>query len=236
MNQYRAGHGLGALAIHPSLMTAAQLHVEWMAASFTYSHTGAGGSRPPDRAMAAGYPSASVLENVAGGTTLSASEAVGWWSRSGVHNDAMLSAHASHVGAGFAANNDQQLFVLLVGDPDGWGPSRPADAAGGGNSAGDSAGEDEEDAGPVAAPLIRNTPAADGSIVHEVGYGQSAWTLAAIYGVDLMEIVHLNNLGPRGIVHPGDRIIITAGVPLRTPGSTNMLRIAYIGPDGRGNR
>ncbi|HMQ58508.1 MAG TPA: pyruvate kinase alpha/beta domain-containing protein, partial [Rhizobiaceae bacterium] len=31
---------------------------------------------------------------------------------------------------------------------------------------------------------------------------------------------------------PGDRIIITAGVPLRTPGSTNMLRIAYIGSDG----
>ncbi|MER2535701.1 MAG: pyruvate kinase [Rhizobiaceae bacterium] len=29
----------------------------------------------------------------------------------------------------------------------------------------------------------------------------------------------------------GDRIIITAGVPLRTPGSTNMLRIAYIGSD-----
>jgi pyruvate kinase len=29
----------------------------------------------------------------------------------------------------------------------------------------------------------------------------------------------------------GDRIIITAGVPLRTPGSTNMLRIAYIGAD-----
>lgn len=27
----------------------------------------------------------------------------------------------------------------------------------------------------------------------------------------------------------GDRIIITAGVPLRTPGSTNMLRIAYLG-------
>ncbi|QDC01259.1 pyruvate kinase [Mesorhizobium sp. 8] len=35
---------------------------------------------------------------------------------------------------------------------------------------------------------------------------------------------------------PGDRIIITAGVPLRTPGSTNMLRIAYIGTDGKGGR
>lgn len=31
---------------------------------------------------------------------------------------------------------------------------------------------------------------------------------------------------------PGDRIIITAGVPLRTPGATNMLRIAYVGSDG----
>ncbi len=31
---------------------------------------------------------------------------------------------------------------------------------------------------------------------------------------------------------PGDRIIISAGVPLGTPGTTNMLRIAYIGSDG----
>lgn len=31
---------------------------------------------------------------------------------------------------------------------------------------------------------------------------------------------------------PGDRVIITAGVPLGTPGATNMLRIAYIGSDG----
>jgi pyruvate kinase len=35
-----------------------------------------------------------------------------------------------------------------------------------------------------------------------------------------------------GYSGPGDRIIITAGVPLRTPGSTNMLRIAYISSDG----
>jgi pyruvate kinase len=35
---------------------------------------------------------------------------------------------------------------------------------------------------------------------------------------------------------PGDRVIITAGVPLRTPGATNMLRIAYIGSDGMSGR
>jgi pyruvate kinase len=31
---------------------------------------------------------------------------------------------------------------------------------------------------------------------------------------------------------PGDRVIISAGVPFGTPGATNMLRIAYIGSDG----
>ncbi|MBB3931993.1 pyruvate kinase [Kaistia hirudinis] len=33
---------------------------------------------------------------------------------------------------------------------------------------------------------------------------------------------------------PGDRIIITAGVPLRTPGATNMLRIAFVGTGSEG--
>ena len=38
----------------------------------------------------------------------------------------------------------------------------------------------------------------------------------------------------QGFGKPGDRVIITAGVPLGTPGATNMLRIAYIGTDGMG--
>jgi pyruvate kinase len=33
---------------------------------------------------------------------------------------------------------------------------------------------------------------------------------------------------------PGERIIITAGVPIGAPGTTNMLRIATIGPAGKG--
>ena len=37
-----------------------------------------------------------------------------------------------------------------------------------------------------------------------------------------------------GFAKPGERIIITAGVPLGTPGATNMLRIAFVGSDGRG--
>lgn len=35
------------------------------------------------------------------------------------------------------------------------------------------------------------------------------------------------------VTKPGDRVVAVAGVPLRTPGSTNMLRIAYISSDGQ---
>ena len=34
-----------------------------------------------------------------------------------------------------------------------------------------------------------------------------------------------------GFAKAGRRVIIVAGVPLGTPGATNMLRIAFVGPD-----
>ncbi len=37
-----------------------------------------------------------------------------------------------------------------------------------------------------------------------------------------------------GFVKPGDRILISAGIPIGTPGTTNMLRVAIIGKDGKG--
>ena len=37
----------------------------------------------------------------------------------------------------------------------------------------------------------------------------------------------------QGYAQSGERLIVTAGVPLRTPGATNMLRIATIGSDSR---
>lgn len=38
-----------------------------------------------------------------------------------------------------------------------------------------------------------------------------------------------------GFAQPGDRVAITAGVPLGTPGATNLLRIAFVGQDGDGS-
>ncbi|HVX80797.1 MAG TPA: pyruvate kinase alpha/beta domain-containing protein, partial [Devosiaceae bacterium] len=38
-----------------------------------------------------------------------------------------------------------------------------------------------------------------------------------------------------GYARPGDRVAITAGIPLGTPGATNMLRIAFVRQDGAGS-
>ena len=37
-----------------------------------------------------------------------------------------------------------------------------------------------------------------------------------------------------GFAQPGQRIIITAGVPFGTPGATNLLRVAFVGEEGTG--
>lgn len=64
-----------------------------------------------------------------------------------------------------------------------------------------------------------------------------AWGLHCVVTEDATDLDDMVNRACRIVVSegfggPGDRIIITAGVPLGTPGSTNMLRIAYIGSDG----
>lgn len=72
---------------------------------------------------------------------------------------------------------------------------------------------------------------------------QTARRLSIVWGLhcvvtsdatDLDDIVNraCRIVSAEGFGKPGDRVIISAGVPLGTPGATNMLRIAYIGSDG----
>ncbi|MBB4102065.1 pyruvate kinase [Allorhizobium borbori] len=63
------------------------------------------------------------------------------------------------------------------------------------------------------------------------------WGLHCVVEQDATDLEDMVNRACRivakeGFGKPGDRIIISAGVPLGTPGSTNLLRIAYIGSDG----
>ena len=63
------------------------------------------------------------------------------------------------------------------------------------------------------------------------------WGLHCVVTSDATDLDDMVNRAYRivateGFGKPGDRVIISAGVPLGTPGATNMLRIAYIGSDG----
>ena len=68
--------------------------------------------------------------------------------------------------------------------------------------------------------------------------GDTARRLSLVWGVHSVETEDLNNFGEmvskavsiaarEGFAVPGDRLVITAGVPFGTPGATNILRIAW---------
>lgn len=251
VNTYRASLGLPRLATSGALMVAAQRHAEWMAANYRYSHTGAGGSSPQDRARAAGF-TGSVRENVAGSTNATAGEAVFFWDQSYVHQVAMRQPLATHIGAGFAANSDQRLFVLLIGTMPSQAPQPTTQPIAGGTPAIDYtpppglvwSGSDQlyqgthydpvapesaqqsaqaaDQTGTQPVPTLvayvmpfdqiqRAEPRSDGSIVHVVEAGQTAWAIAARYGVDLQEILTINHLSGSPILHPGEELIIHLG-------------------------
>lgn len=220
VNAYRVSQGKAALPVDGTLMVAAQVQADWMATIHRGSHRGPGDSMPGDRALAAGFVGGrSVSENVAGGTLgfMTAAMVVEHiWTPSMGHRLTML-ADATHIGAGVASDSENTYFALLIGD-----------ARGGGIGALDATmvasqgGAPETPPGTPAptayyvAPIIRATPDEQGTITHKVGVGQTAWAIAAIYGVDLETMLQINGLQRPVYLHPGDEIIVKLG-PNATP-------------------
>jgi pyruvate kinase len=72
---------------------------------------------------------------------------------------------------------------------------------------------------------------------------RTARRLSIVWGLHCVETEDAHNIDEmvdracsiafrEGFAQPGQRVIITAGVPFGTPGATNLVRIAFIGPDG----
>ena len=60
------------------------------------------------------------------------------------------------------------------------------------------------------------------------------WGLHCVYTDDAHDLDDMVDRAARfafqeGFAKPGERIVVTAGVPLGTPGATNMLRVAFVG-------
>src|SRR5574341_2423242 len=84
VNALRASKGLAAYQVNSILMQTAQAQAEYMSSTGNITHYGPDGSRPFQRALAAGYPVAGDLslggwfsENIQGGVTLSPREEIG---------------------------------------------------------------------------------------------------------------------------------------------------------------
>lgn len=201
VNSLRASLGLSAWTVDPILMAVAQNHVNWMVATGQYGHTGEGGSTPQDRALAAGY-AGSVAENWVAGPGMTPAGAVDWWRNSGIHY-ATLTSTAQHVGVGVVRGSRGTVYVLVAGRPS--PPRRPV-------AAGEAAPEEEEDEDwPVVVPITRAAPGENGRVVHVVQQGQTAWAIAAVYQVDLDEMLRINNLVRPVVLKPGDEVIVRLG-------------------------
>ncbi len=211
VNALRASYGVPAYQVDSALMAAAQAQTDWSAANNHIGHDGPGGNSPNDRAQAAGYGNGKksfALENAAHGTMPQNTPelVVRMWQSDWVHLDAMISENYEHIGVGYTEANGHSWFVMMVGYVGAKGSS------GGSQSQNVSAGEVATNppvvSQPIYVPFTRSEPDESGAIYHEVQPGQSAWTIAAQYGIELNELFELNNLTEDSVLYPGDRIMI----------------------------
>jgi LysM repeat protein len=202
-------------------MQIAQTHADYMAATSNVTHYGPDGSRPFQRALAAGYPVAGDLslggwfsENIQAGSGLSPAGAVTAWQGDAPHLNTMLSPNLFDVGAGVSQNGGSVYYVL--------------DAGASGSSTGDPGlpGTITAPGTPLVSqfmvPVTVNTPGQDGRIYHEVQYGQTLWSIAIAYETKIDAIKLLNNLTSNDI-QPGQKLLIGTG-PTPQPASATPPR------------
>ncbi len=217
VNHLRQVNGLSAYQVNSALMQAAQQQADWQAAQGEVTHTGQGGTRPKDRAAAAGYGGGATIfvsENIAGGYQMSAADAVAMWQGDDPHLNTMLGPNYRDVGAGVAAAGDTVYYVLLAGYVAGEAPAATAPAV----TATPSSGEGQN----AGVEIVTSTPAADGSVKHVVQPGDSLWGIAVAYKVSIARLMSLNGLTANAVLYPGQTIVIyQAGeltpVPTETP-------------------
>jgi hypothetical protein len=207
VNTLRINNGLPPYTINNILMSIAQAHSNYQAAIGSVTHIGPGGTRPRDRAAAAGYGGGAtffISENIAGGTDLSIDGAISMWLGDDPHIQTMLSSNYQEVGAGAAVADGFVYYTLDAAYVAGGSYIPPATTYPG---------------GPTALPYYAvktATPNPDGSIIHTVMLGQNLSLIAKGYGVTVEQLKELNHL-TSDTIYEGDILIIRLG---NTPGPT----------------
>jgi uncharacterized protein YkwD len=219
INAYRAANGLPPLVENQYLNISSQNHVNWMAETGIYSHTGIDGSTSTDRAIAAGYGEGSsvrVTENWARGPGMTATEVVYQsWATSDIHNSQMLTTSYNEFGAGVALDGDgMTVYVVNFGIVLGSSIEPQAATA-------PPTGPTSTPA-PIIQPITTSTPNPDGSVIHIVQYGETLWTIVEAYNVNMPDLLVLNGLTEEDAIFPDQQLlIIPASIELEeTPETT----------------
>lgn len=220
INDYRAQNGLPPYQENSILMQIAQGQADYLASLGQSSdvHAGPGGSRPRDRAFAAGYGGGAqffLSEIGKYGMGETAQSAVNWWKQSPDHNPTMIASTYVEMGCGVATDgNGRYYFICNTGYIVGGTYVQSTASSSGAQQA----------AAPVMIPVIRADPKPDGSIVHIIRTGQTLWTLSAVYEVPLKQILELNQFSESQIIHPGDEVMVAGpgSAPTSTPAEDDL--------------
>lgn len=186
INNLRTQNGLAPYNLNGALTSAAQNHAAWMVNTGQVSHVQDNGSAPRDRAMAAGYPSNWVSENIYMGTMAGVNDAWSFWLNSAVHYAGLTNANYTDIGIASAQGTSGQSFVLVFGNSGASlaSANRSNNGGGGGNSV-------------AAAPSFVVGTDASGNIMHQVQEGDTFGDILLIYGYtweNLPQILELNGM------------------------------------------
>ncbi|MBN1311996.1 MAG: LysM peptidoglycan-binding domain-containing protein [Anaerolineae bacterium] len=208
VNELRASKGLPAYHVDGTLTAIAQAQADWSAANNHFGHDGPGGNTPRERALVGGYgggKTISAQENIASGTLpyITPEWVVTMWQGDDVHLGALLSTNHDDIGVGYAEANGYAWYVMMIGRV-GTGNLAPTRRP-------QPTQETIADNGAPVEPIVPaqlSTPEPDGSIRHVVQVGQTAWTVAAYYGIELQALLAMNNLTEDAVLQPGDVLLI----------------------------
>lgn len=220
VNALRAANNLPAYSINANLMATAQAHADWILATGLGGHTGEGGSRPVDRAIAAGYGGGNqvyVIENWAQGYDLSVIKCIYEMWNDEAHMNTMLTTWHNEVGAGVAVSSSGLvIYILNVGHVTGNTIAQPTTS--GTTSATDVSGTPAPAATiPFVNYIVTATPGTDGSVIHEVKSGDTLWTIADAYKIPLKDLLALNYMTESSAIYPGEKITIIPASIAATP-------------------